>query len=75
MVDRDVSIITKNPPEQYSRIRTKEIAEEIKHLNEHENSVMVFDDFIGSSNWKNKDQVFIGKKDNFIYIYFFLSQS
>ena len=38
MIDRDIYIITKSPPEQYtnSEIKIKEIGDEIKHLNEYE---------------------------------------
>ena len=37
MLDRDVYIITKSPPEQYtnSKIKIKEISDEIKPLNEY----------------------------------------
>ena len=47
---RDFYIITKSPPEQYtsSKIRIKEINDEIKPLNEYENGIIVFDDIIGS---------------------------
>ena len=36
MIDRDIYIITKSPPEQYtnSKIKIKEISDEIKPLNE-----------------------------------------
>ena len=48
--DRDIYIITKSPPEQYtnSKIRIKEISDEIKPLNEYENGIKVFDDVLGS---------------------------
>ena len=41
--DRDIYIITKSPPEQYSntKIKIKEISDEIKPLNEYENVVIV----------------------------------
>ena len=44
--DRDIYIITKSPPEQYSnsKIKIKEISDEIKSLNEYENGIIVFDD-------------------------------
>ena len=59
--NRDIYIITKSPPEQYSnsKIKIKEISEEIKPLNENENGVIVFDDILGSSNSKYIDQFFI----------------
>ena len=49
--DRDIYIITKSPPEQYtnSKIKIKEICDEIKPLNEYENGIIVFDDILGSS--------------------------
>ena len=48
---RDIYIITKSPPEQYtnSEIKIKEISDEIKPLDEHENGIIVFDDILGSS--------------------------
>ena len=54
--DRDTDIITKSPPEQYSnsKIKSKEMREEIKHLNEYENSVTITDDVLGSSKAKNR---------------------
>ena len=47
--DRDIYIITKSPPEQYtnSKIKIKEISDEIKPLNEYENGIIVFDDILG----------------------------
>ena len=59
--DRDIYIITKSPPEQYtkSKIKIKEINDEIKPLNEYENGIIVFDDISGSSNSKFIDQFFI----------------
>ena len=61
MPDRDVYIITKSPPEQYtnSKIKIKEISDEIKPLNEYENGIIVFDDILGSSNSRFIDQFFI----------------
>ena len=46
---RDIYIITKSPPEQFSnsKIKVKEISDEIKPLNEYEKCVIVFDDFFG----------------------------
>ena len=50
--DRDIYIITKSPPEQNpnSKIKIKEIGDEIKPLNEYENGIIVFEDILSSSN-------------------------
>ena len=58
MSDRDIYIITKSPPEQYtnSKIKIKEISDEIRPLNEYENGIIVFDDILGSSNSRYIDQ-------------------
>ena len=74
--DRDIYIITKSPPEQYtnSKIKIKEISDEIKPLNEYENGVIVFDDVLGSSNSRFIDQYFIRARHNNLDIYY-LSQS
>ena len=73
--DRDIYIITKSPPEQYSnKIKIKEISDEIKPLNEYENGVIVFDDVLGSSNSRYIDQFFIRGRHNNLDIYY-LSQS
>ena len=76
MIDRDIYIITKSPPEQYtnSKIKIKEISDEIKPLNEYENSIIVFDDILGSSNSRFIDQFFIRGRHNNLDIYY-LSQS
>ena len=76
MLDRDIYIITKSPPEQYtnSNIKIKEISDEIKPLNEYENGILVFDDVLGSSNSRDIDQYFIRGRHNNLYIYY-LSQS
>ena len=76
MIDRDIYIITKSPPEQYtnSKIKIKEITDEIKPLNEYENGVIVFDDILGSSNSRFIDQFFISGRHNNLDIYY-LSQS
>ena len=76
MLDRDIYIITKSPPEQYtnSKIKIKEISDEIKPLNEYENGIIVFDDILGSSNSKFIDQFFIRGRHNNLDIYY-LSQS
>ena len=74
--DRDIYIITKSPPEQYtnSKIKIKEIGDEIKPLNEYENGILVFDDVLGSSNSRDIDQFFIRGRHNNLAIYY-LSQS
>ena len=76
MIDRDIHIITKSPPEQYtnSKIEIKEITDEIKPLNEYENGVIVFDDILGLSNSRFIDQFFIRGRHNNLDIYY-LSQS
>ena len=76
MLDRDIYLITKSPPEQYSnsKIKFKEISDEIKPLNEYENSIIVFDDILGSSNNRFIDQFFIRGRHNNLDIYY-LSQS
>ena len=74
--DRDVYIITKSPPGQYtnSKIKIKEISDKIKPLNEYENGIIVFDDILGSSNSRFIDQFFIRGRHNNLDIYY-LSQS
>ena len=75
--ERNIYIITKSPPEQYSNSKIKiikEISDEIKPLNEYENAVIVFDDVLGSSNRKYIDQFFIRGRQNNLDIYY-LSQS
>ena len=59
--DREIYIITKTPPEQYtnSKIKIKEISDEIKPLNEYGNGIIVFDDILGSSNSRFIDQFFL----------------
>ena len=66
MIDRDIYIITKSPPEQYtnSKITIKEISDEIKPLNEYENGIIVFDDNLGSSNSRFIDQFFSRGRHN-----------
>ena len=66
IIDRGFYIITKSPPEQYtnSKIKTKEITDEIKPLNEYENGVKVFDDILGSSNSSFIDKFFIRGRHN-----------
>ena len=74
--DRDFYIFTKSPPEQYtnSKIKIKEISDEIRPLNEYENGIIVFDDILGSSNSRFIDQFFIRGRHNNLDIYY-LSQS
>ena len=74
--NRDIYIITKSPPEQYtnSKIKIKEISDEIKPVNEYENGIIVFDDILGSSNSRFIDQFFIRGRHNNLDIYY-LSQS
>ena len=74
--DRDIYIITKSPPEQYpnSKIKIREISDEIKPLNEYEKGIKVFDDILGSSNSRFIDQFFIRGRHNNLDIYY-LSQS
>ena len=74
--DRDIYIITKSPPEQYtnSKIKIREISDEIKPLNEYENGIIVFDDVLGSTNSRFIDQFFIRGRHNNLDIYY-LSQS
>ena len=76
MPDRDIYIITKSPPEQYinSKIKIKEISNEIRPLNEYENGIIVFDDILGSTNSRFIDQFFIRGRHNNLDIYY-LSQS
>ena len=76
MLDRDIYIITKSPPEQYtnSKIKIKEISDDIIPLNEHENGIIVFDDILGSTNSRFIDQFFIRGRHNNLDIYY-LSQS
>ena len=69
--DRDNYIITKSPPEQYSnsKIKIKEINDEIKPLNEYENCVIVIDDILGSTNSNFIDQYSIRGRHNHLDIY------
>ena len=74
--DRDIYIITRSPPEQYSnsKIKIKEISDEIKPLNEYENGIIVFDDILCSSNSRDTDQYCKRGRHNNSDIYY-LSQS
>ena len=73
---RDFFIMTKSPPEQYSnsKIKKKEISDEIKPLNKYENGIIVFDDILGSLNSNLVDQYFNKGRHNDLDIYY-LSQS
>ena len=74
--NRDIYIITKSHPDQYSnsKIRIKELGDEIESLNEYENGVIVFDDVLGSSNSRFIDPFFNRGRHNNLDIYY-LSQS
>ena len=74
--DRDIYLITKSTLEQKSnsKIKIKEIGEEIKPLNEYEDAIVVFDDLLGSSNSRGIDHFFIRGRPNTLDIYH-LSQS
>ena len=65
-LDRDIYIIAKSPPGQYSnfKIKNKEIGDEIKPLNEYENALIVFGDILGTSNSKYIDQYSIKGRHN-----------
>ena len=70
--DRDIFIITKSPPEQYSttKIKIKEISDEIKPPSEYENAIIFCDDFSGSPNSRFIDQFFIRGRHNKLDIYY-----
>ena len=48
--DRDIYLITKSTPEQYSnsKFKIRETSDEIKQLSEYESAIIVFDDILGS---------------------------
>ena len=56
--DRDIHIINKSPPEQYSnsKIKIKEKIDEVKPANEYKNALIVFDELLGSSSSRLIDQ-------------------
>ena len=64
--DRDTYIITRSLPEQYSnsKIKIKEISDEIKPLNEYEYGIIVFVDILGSLNSRDISQYFIRGRHN-----------
>ena len=70
--DRDIYIITKSPPEQYtnSKIKIEEISDGIIPLNEYENGIIVFDVILGSSNSRFIDQFFVRGRHNNLDIYY-----
>ena len=70
--NRDIYVTTKSPLEQYSncKIKIKEIGDEIKPLNENENGIIVFDDFLDSSSSRFINQFFIRGLHNNLDIYF-----
>ena len=73
---RDIYVITKSPPEQYShsKIKNKEISDEIKTLNKYESGIIVFDDVLGSSNSRHVAHFFIKGRLNFLDVCY-LSQT
>ena len=75
-LNRDIYIITNSHHDvcTNSKIKIKEIGEEIKLLNEYENGVIVFDDTLRSPNSKFTHQFFIRGRHNNTDIYS-LSQS
>ena len=76
IANRDIYIITKSPPEQYSnsKIRIKEKSDETKPLSQYENGIIVSDDILGSSSSRFMDQFFNRGCHNDLDI-FYLSQS
>ena len=58
--NRDVYIITKSPPEQYSKSKTKipDLGEEINPLSNNKSAIIGFG-ILGTSNGKHKDELFI----------------
>ena len=74
--DRDIYIITKPSPEQYtnSKFKIKETSDEIKPLNEYKKGIIIFDYILGSSNNRFIDQFFIRGRHNNLDFYY-LSQS
>ena len=75
-LDRDFYIFTKSPPEQYSnsKIKIKEISDEIKTLNEYENAIVVLDDISGSSNSRHLYHFLVRGRHNNLGIHY-LSES
>ena len=73
---RDICILIKLPPEHCSKYKfqVKERGEKIKPLNEYDNSVIVFDNNLGSARSKFKNQFFL-KGWHIILDICYLSQS
>ena len=69
--NRDIYIITKPPPEQYSnsKIKIKQINDEIEPLKEYENGIIVFDNSLSSSSSRFIDQFFIRGRHNNLDVY------
>ena len=68
--DRNIYLITKSPPDQYSnsKIKIQELSDEVKPLNEYENAIIVFDGILGSPNGRYIGQFFIrGRHNNFVF--------
>ena len=74
--NRDIDIVNKAPPDQYSnsKIKIKEIGEEITPLKEYENAIIVSHDNLGTSKGKYIDQFIIGCRQNYLST-FHISQS
>ena len=55
--NRHIYIITKSPPEPFSisKIKIKEISNEIKPPSQYENAITFFDDILGSSDSKHTE--------------------
>ena len=66
MSDRDFYTINKSPSEQYanSEIKIKGIGEEKEPLNEYESAIIVFDEILGSSDCRYKEQIFTRGQHN-----------
>ena len=71
-LDRDIYTITKSPPEQYSNSKSKikERSDEIKPLNEYRNSIIIFDDVLGSSKSRDVNQFFVRGRHNNLGFYY-----
>ena len=62
--DREILIITNSPPEQFSKIQIKSLGGEIRYLDAYGNAIIVFDDYLESSNGQYIGQIFIGWRHN-----------
>jgi len=76
LLNQEIDIFTKSPPEHYfnSKIEYKQIGEEIEPLSEYEKAIIVFEDFLGSTNSRCIYQCSIKGRHNNLNIYY-LSQS